>query len=239
MFAGPNGSGKSTIKSLLRPELMGVYVNPDDIEAAIRRDGTLDLAGYGVSVTTDQVRAALTGSDFLKSAGLAEACAAVGVAGGVIDFGGLAVNSYHASVLSDFLRRKLIEVGVAFSFETVMSHRDKVDLLRDARAAGYRTYLYFVVTRDPAINVRRVAARVVQGGHAVPADKVVERYTRSLGLLSEAVSHTDRAFLFDNSGDEVRYVAEVTGGTDLVVHSAPVPDWLTTFLIDKFKPTPG
>ncbi len=30
MFAGPNGSGKSTIKSVVPPELLGVYLNPDD-----------------------------------------------------------------------------------------------------------------------------------------------------------------------------------------------------------------
>ncbi len=32
MFAGPNGSGKSTINALVRPELLGIYINPDDIE---------------------------------------------------------------------------------------------------------------------------------------------------------------------------------------------------------------
>ncbi len=32
MFAGPNGSGKSTIKAVLRPELLGVCVNPDELE---------------------------------------------------------------------------------------------------------------------------------------------------------------------------------------------------------------
>ena len=32
MFAGPNGSGKSTLKSMLRPELIGIYINPDEIE---------------------------------------------------------------------------------------------------------------------------------------------------------------------------------------------------------------
>ena len=31
MFAGPNGSGKSTIKAVIRPELLGVYINPDEI----------------------------------------------------------------------------------------------------------------------------------------------------------------------------------------------------------------
>jgi pantothenate kinase-related protein Tda10 len=32
MFAGPNGSGKSTFKSIIQPELLGVYINPDEIE---------------------------------------------------------------------------------------------------------------------------------------------------------------------------------------------------------------
>ena len=42
MFAGPNGSGKSTIKAVIRPELLGVYVNPDDIEKEIRDFDFLD-----------------------------------------------------------------------------------------------------------------------------------------------------------------------------------------------------
>jgi predicted ABC-type ATPase len=36
MFAGPNGSGKSTINALVRPELLEIYINPDDIEKTIR-----------------------------------------------------------------------------------------------------------------------------------------------------------------------------------------------------------
>jgi predicted ABC-type ATPase len=35
MFSGPNGSGKSTLKTVLPPELLGVYLNPDEIEAQI------------------------------------------------------------------------------------------------------------------------------------------------------------------------------------------------------------
>ncbi len=35
MFAGPNGSGKSTLKAMLRPELIGIYINPDEIEKNI------------------------------------------------------------------------------------------------------------------------------------------------------------------------------------------------------------
>ena len=51
MFAGPNGSGKSTLKTVLRPELLGVYLNPDDMERAMRTEGFLDLAAYGLTAT--------------------------------------------------------------------------------------------------------------------------------------------------------------------------------------------
>ncbi len=36
MFAGPNGSGKSTFKSIIRPELLGIFINPDEIEKQIQ-----------------------------------------------------------------------------------------------------------------------------------------------------------------------------------------------------------
>ncbi len=35
MFAGPNGSGKSSIQSVIGRELLGVYINPDDIEKSM------------------------------------------------------------------------------------------------------------------------------------------------------------------------------------------------------------
>lgn len=55
MFAGPNGSGKSTLKSYLPTELLGVYLNPDEIEDGIRRLGFLDLSSYGIATTADKV----------------------------------------------------------------------------------------------------------------------------------------------------------------------------------------
>ena len=43
MFAGPNGSGKSTFKSIIQPELLGIFINPDEIEKQIRDYDFLDL----------------------------------------------------------------------------------------------------------------------------------------------------------------------------------------------------
>jgi len=74
---------------------------------------------------------------------------------------------------------------ISFTFETVMSHCSKIDILMQAQATGYRTYLYFVATDDSTINISRVRNRVKLGGHDVPADKIEARYYRTpIGLTS-------------------------------------------------------
>jgi len=42
MFAGPNGSGKSTLKSIIPANLLGYYLNPDDIEKEVISSGYYD-----------------------------------------------------------------------------------------------------------------------------------------------------------------------------------------------------
>lgn len=234
MFAGPNGSGKTTVKNGLPAGLFGIDINPDDLEKAVRENGILPLDPFGVTFTTPELRAVFTSSKWLIANGLAEAASVVECRQGVIDFGGLAMNSYYASVLADTLRRKLLAGRTSFSTETVMSAPDKVELLRAAQSCGFRTYLYFVATENPAINVARVKNRVADGGHDVPEVKIVERYARSLAHVREAVRHTNRAYFFDTSEADAKYVAEVTDGQVIDLKSDEMPDWFKTAVWDKF-----
>ena len=144
------------------------------------------------------------------------------------------VNAYFASVAADFIRHKLIECSKSFTFETVMSFSDKIELLRKAQSRGYRTYLYYVATEDPAINISRVRHRVKMGGHSVPEDKIVSRYQRSLDLLVEAIQCTNRAYIFDNSTCEHIWLAEITNGHLLEMKTDRVPAWFKNALEDKF-----
>ena len=54
MFAGPNGSGKSTVKSVIAPELLGVYLNPDEIEKEVKRNRYYDVRGLNLPITEGQ-----------------------------------------------------------------------------------------------------------------------------------------------------------------------------------------
>lgn len=185
MFAGPNGSGKSTLKDV---NWLGVYVNADDIEAEIRAHGFASVKPYGVSATQAELLAFFAGSDFLREQGLDADAQKIQLKHGRVIFDAVAVNSYFASVLADFIRNDLLRRKKSFTFETVMSTRAKVEFFCRARKQGVKTYLYYVATEDPEINISRVAHRVRMGKHDVPRNKIIERYHRSLALLADAVT---------------------------------------------------
>ena len=84
----------------------------------------------------------------------------------------------------------------------------------------------------------RVKARVNLGGHDVPEEKIVSRYARSLNLLMDAVKHSNRAYLFDNSrhGGERMWVAEISNGQDLKLMCDPMPLWFQKAVWEKVRP---
>lgn len=118
-----------------------------------------------------------------------------------------------------------------------MSFKDKIDFLKIAQTVGYRTYLYYIATDDPAINISRVKNRIHSGGHSVPEDKISSRYYRSLDLLLDAIKATNRAFLFDNSKElgEHFLIAEITEGTTLEIKSDPAPAWFKKAVWNKIQ----
>jgi predicted ABC-type ATPase len=235
MFAGPNGSGKSTIKSVIRSELLGVYVNPDEIEQEIRKFDFLDLRPFQIHTTAAEILTFFQNSMLLARAELLDEAELLRFNDDKLSFYEVSVNSYFASVAADFIRHKLLETGTSFTFETVMSSPDKVAFLQKAQRRGYRTYLYYVATEDPMINILRVQRRVSLGGHSVPEDKIIARYTRSLNLLVDAIRHTNRAYIFDNSTHQQIWTAEITDGAFLEMKADRMPTWFKSAVWDKFS----
>lgn len=226
VVAGPNGSGKTTLARRLAADYaVNFYdvVNADDIFAEVRRTGRC------------APRMPVDGGALLKFA-LASSYGAdvknvfldgkVDVKDDCVLFAPEAVNSYSVALLAAFLQHEYIMERRSFSIETVFSHRSKVDALRDARASRFRTYLYFVATESPEINIARVETRAALGGHSVPADKVAARYPLSVANAAAALPHLSRAFFFDNSGETMRFFAEWSEEAGLVrVAGCRTPAW--------------
>ncbi|MCQ4636556.1 zeta toxin family protein [Anaerovorax odorimutans] len=105
----------------------------------------------------------------------------------------------EAAKLATARRESYLEKSENFAFETVLSTDRNLKLLQRAKAAGYFIRGFYVITADPMINVERVKMRVYTGGHDVPTEKIMERYDKSLALLSCVVECCDICHIYDNT----------------------------------------
>ena len=141
----------------------------------------------------------------------------------------LDLEPYVAARMAGALRRGLLQRGESFVFETVFSDPvgDELALLSDAVEADYRAVLCFVGIAAAEISKQRVAMRVSQGGHDVPADKIRTRFARTLENLRRAIAELPHVLVFDNEdlAHPYRLVATFESGS-MVQASDPLPDWL-------------
>lgn len=150
----------------------------------------------------------------------------------------MAERSRAAQAEADARRAACLEAGRSFSFETVMSHPSKLDVMRAARDRGFLVRLYFVGLADPKLNVGRVRLRVREGGHDVPTDRIVARYERTMTLLPDAFAIAEQALVFDNTDDELERAMRLIVVKDdaRVLQLPPVPNWVHERLLSKLKP---
>ncbi len=109
-----------------------------------------------------------------------------------------AEHAFEASRIAAEKRRELIAAGTSFITETVFSHPSKLALIHDAQAADYQVHLHVVLVPED-LSVARVRDRVRRGGHAVPEEKIRERFQRLWNLVAQARSLAERTHRYDNS----------------------------------------
>ena len=85
---------------------------------------------------------------------------------------------YPAARIADNLRRELVHQHESFAFETVFSDPvgDKLGFLQETAASDYTVVLCFIGLSSAKLSTERVAMRVSQGGHDVPAEKITSRF---------------------------------------------------------------
>jgi predicted ABC-type ATPase len=143
--------------------------------------------------------------------------------------------SRAARTWADAERSRCLQAGLSFVSETVFSHTSKLDLIAAAQRAGFGVVLLVVCVDDPDMLLGRVAQRVQEGGHAVPPDRILARYPRTLRHLGVAVRRAELALLYDTSapvGAPVQppwQVARLRGGK-LGWQADALPRWAQSVL---------
>ena len=110
----------------------------------------------------------------------------------------------EAAKLAEAQREEHLAKGQNFCFETVLSTRRNLDLLKRAKQKGYFIRCYYVLTMNPLINVYRIKSRVLLGGHDVPKDKILARYKGCLELMKEVIEVSDICHIYDDSNQPIR-----------------------------------
>lgn len=99
------------------------------------------------------------------------------------------------------LLNRSIERKQNFSFETTLGGNSITQALMRAAASGIEVCIFYVGLDSPERHIARVAARVVRGGHPVPAERIRERYPKSLANLIKLLAGASEVRVYDNSDE--------------------------------------
>ena len=145
-------------------------------------------------------------------------------------------HGYDAMQLAETRRSELIAARRSFVAETVFSHPSKLDLIREARVAGYLVYVVFINVVSTELAVSRVRQRHARGGHDVPEAKIRERHSRTLANVRATLPLADRLFVFDNSAVAHPHRHLLTFAEGRLSHVGdPLPDWARTLFAPELK----
>ena len=96
---------------------------------------------------------------------------------------------------------RLTRARANFAFESTLSGKTYAARIKRWKADGYRIEMIFLHLPSPRLALRRIAARVKQGGHNVPRVDVLRRFGRGWSNFQTVYRPLADAWaVYDNSG---------------------------------------
>jgi len=118
---------------------------------------------------------------------------------------------------------ELLTREVDFAFETTLSTRSYVSLVKRAQQSGYEVTLLFFWLSSPQMAMERVAKRVSRGGHNIPIDVIERRYYRGIrNLVYLYITLCDRWFVINNMTTGSQVVARGFGSLEETIIKSDV-----------------
>ena len=124
--------------------------------------------------------------------------------------------------------QRAIHAGESFAFESTLSGRTYLRILRQAREAGFALHLFYLWIPSVDLALARIKDRVEAGGHNVPEPDVRRRYSRSLrNLFLLYGPEMSTIHFFDNSGETPNLIFKEEAGK-ITVLNRPLYTKITT-----------
>lgn len=104
-----------------------------------------------------------------------------------------------------------------FAFETTLSTRSYVSLVKKAQKLGYNVTLLYFWLSTPEFAIQRVAQRVEEGGHNIPEEVIVRRYYRGIyNLINLYIPVCNNWIVVDN-GEMIPQIIAKSGAFEKVI----------------------
>ncbi len=105
--------------------------------------------------------------------------------------------------------KELLRSSADFSFETTLSARHFVKLIKEAQKSGYFVSLIFFWLNSTELAMQRVKSRVIAGGHNIPENVIKKRYFSGISNLFKLyIPVSNYWMVIDNSSSPFRVIAE-------------------------------
>lgn len=121
-----------------------------------------------------------------------------------------------------------ISRGVSFTQETTLSGFKTEATVKQVKELGYRVRLFYVALDTASESLERIQNRVKRGGHSIPTDDVLRRFSGRWEAVAKILPYCDEAEFYDN-GNGFVMVAEYRNG-ELRPIGQYRPQWLVDLL---------
>ncbi len=117
--------------------------------------------------------------------------------------------------------RQLMSEQNDFAFETTLSTKSYISLLKSSKEKGYKITLVYFWLNSKILAKERVAKRVSLGGHNIPENIIERRYYRGIyNLFNHFINLCDEWFIYDNSDEKINLIADYCDEENLKIYNA-------------------
>lgn len=111
----------------------------------------------------------------------------------------------------------------SFVRESTLTSKFDFKLMEQAKQQGYHVSMVYVGLESVQYSLDRVAHRHALGGHDVPKEDLIRRYSRSMENLPRAIKLADQVTIYDNTGKTRTEVAFFEKGA--LKNEYSTPNW--------------
>ncbi len=103
----------------------------------------------------------------------------------------------------------LLDNNLTFAIETTLATKIYRSKLLKAIESGYNVKLLFFWLPNVEMAIKRVATRVKNGGHNIPKEVILRRYSRGIeNLFKNYIPLSNEWMVFDSSKSEIQMIAK-------------------------------